>query len=172
MPSTKRTAKETGHELDTFLEGSYAYHSKYVRRNFSTLFSPFNILTPIHRSSPILFLFSLQIYLLYGLLGIHSSHPMLPQPMMQWPPSPSLRQLPLLAPSAAVDIGLQSQLGDTQSSLASHLDKVRAFGRRLEVMKRDARTLRETMEERRPERGRPETADLVHQHTRAHQSEA
>jgi hypothetical protein len=78
------------------------------------------------------------------------------------------------AASAAAVVDLQSQLRDTQSSLASHLDKVRALEGVLaeqEVMKREVRTLREMMEERRIEREGAETAHLVHQHTHAVESE-
>ena len=76
--------------------------------------------------------------------------------------------------SAAAVVDLQSQLRDTQSSLASHLDKVRALEGVLaeqEAMKREVRTLREMMEERRIEREGAETAHLVHQHTHAVESE-
>ena len=78
------------------------------------------------------------------------------------------------AASAAAVVDLQSQLRDTQSSLASHLDKVRALEGVLaeqEVMKREVRTLREMMEERRIEREGTETAHLVHQHTHSVESE-
>ena len=78
------------------------------------------------------------------------------------------------AASAAAVVDLQSQLRDTQSSLASHLDKVRALEGVLaeqEAMKREVRTLREMMEERRIERDGAETAHLVHQHTHAVESE-
>ena len=81
---------------------------------------------------------------------------------------------PSTAASAAAVIDLQSQLRDTQSSLASHLDKMRALEGVLaeqEVMKREVRTLREMMEERRHERENAETALLVHQHMHAHESE-
>lgn len=74
------------------------------------------------------------------------------------------------AASAAAVVDLQSQLRDTQSSLASHLDKVRALEGVLaeqEAMKREVRTLREMMEERRLEREGADTAHLVHQHTHA-----
>ena len=78
------------------------------------------------------------------------------------------------AASAAAVVDLQSQLRDTQSSLASHLDKVRALEGVLaeqEVMKREVRTLREMMEERRIERDGVETAHLVHQHTHSVETE-
>ena len=78
------------------------------------------------------------------------------------------------AASAAAVVDLQSQLRDTQSSLASHLDKVRALEGVLaeqEAMKREVRTLREMMEERRIEREGAEAAHLVHQHTHAADSE-
>ena len=78
------------------------------------------------------------------------------------------------AASAAAVVDLQSQLRDTQSSLASHLDKVRALEGVLaeqEAMKREVRTLREMMEEKRIEREGAETAHLVHQHTHAVESE-
>ena len=78
------------------------------------------------------------------------------------------------AASAAAVVDLQSQLRDTQSSLASHLDKVRALEGVLaeqEAMKREVRTLREMMEERKIEREGAETAHLVHQHTHAAESE-
>jgi hypothetical protein len=81
---------------------------------------------------------------------------------------------PSAAASAAAVIDLQSQLRDTQSSLASHLDKVRALEGVLaeqEVMKQEVRTLRQMMEERRLEREGAETAHLVHQHTHAHEPE-
>ena len=58
------------------------------------------------------------------------------------------------AVSASAVLDLQSQLRDTQSSLASHLDKVRALEGVIaeqEAMKREVRTLREVMEERRRE---------------------
>jgi hypothetical protein len=78
------------------------------------------------------------------------------------------------AASVAAVVDLQSQIRDTQSSLASHLDKVRALEGVLaeqEAMKREVRTLREMMEERRIEREGTETAHLVHQHTHAVESE-
>lgn len=78
------------------------------------------------------------------------------------------------AASAAAVVDLQSQLRDTQSSLASHLDKVRALEGVLaeqEAMKREVRTLREMMEERRLEREGSETAHLVHQHTQVLETE-
>jgi hypothetical protein len=78
------------------------------------------------------------------------------------------------AASAAAVVDLQSQLRDTQSSLASHLDKVRALEGVLaeqEAMKREVRTLREMMEERRIESVGAETAHLVHQHTHTVESE-
>jgi hypothetical protein len=67
--------------------------------------------------------------------------------------------------STAAVVDLQSQLRDTQSSLASHLDKVRALEGVLaeqEAMKREVRTLREMIE---LERVGAENAYLVHQHT-------
>jgi hypothetical protein len=78
------------------------------------------------------------------------------------------------AASAAAVVDFQSQLRDTQSSLASHLDKVRALEGVLaeqKAMKRGVRTLREMMKERRIEREGAETAHLVHQHTHAVESE-
>ena len=83
-------------------------------------------------------------------------------------PAATSPEQPSAAPSAAADIDLQSQLRDL---LPPIFDKVRAFGKRLEAMKREVRTLHEMMGERRPERGRPESADLVHQYTRAHELE-
>ena len=78
------------------------------------------------------------------------------------------------AASAAAVVDLQTQLRDTQSSLASHLDKVRALEGVLaeqEAMKREVRTLREMVEERRIEREGAEAAHLVHQHTQVVESE-
>ena len=72
------------------------------------------------------------------------------------------------AASAAAVVDLQSQLRDTQSSLASHLDKMRALEGVLaeqEAMKREVRSLREMMEERKLGREGTETAHLVHQHS-------
>ena len=72
---------------------------------------------------------------------------------------------PSTAASAAAVINLQSQLRDTQSSFASHLDKIRALEGVLakqEVMEREVRTLREMIEERRHKRENAETALLIH----------
>ena len=96
-------------------------------------------------------------------------------PIATAPPSVAASpEQPSVALSAAAVVDLQSQLHDTQSSLASHLDKMRALEGVLaeqEAMKREVRTLREMMEERRLERESAETAHLVHQHTHAHESE-
>lgn len=76
------------------------------------------------------------------------------------------------AASAAAVIDLQSQLRETQSSLSTHLDKVRALEGVLaeqEAMKREVRTLREMMEEGRLGRDGVETTH--HQHSHIHDSE-
>ncbi|KAF8956899.1 hypothetical protein BDZ97DRAFT_1925063 [Flammula alnicola] len=68
------------------------------------------------------------------------------------PEQPSVN--PSSSVSAAAVVDLQSQLRDTQSSLASHLDKVRALEGALaeqETIKREVSSLREMMEERRRE---------------------
>ncbi|KAF8816302.1 hypothetical protein BYT27DRAFT_7184144 [Phlegmacium glaucopus] len=100
-------------------------------------------------------------------------------PIATAPPSAAASpEQPSAAPSAAASAAavtdLQSQLRDTQSSLASHLDKVRALEGVLaeqEAMKREVRTLREMMEERRLEREREENALLAHQHPHTHEPE-
>ena len=107
-----------------------------------------------------------------------STTDMVAAPNATAPPSAASPEQASAAPSAAASaaavIDLQSQLRDTQSSLASHLDKVRALEGVLaeqEAMKQEVRTLREMMEERRLEREGAETAHLVHQHTHAHEPE-
>lgn len=98
--------------------------------------------------------------------------PIAPPSVTASPEQPSAA--PSAAASAAAVTDLQSQLRDTQSSLASHLDKVRALEGVMteqEAIKREVRTLREMMEERRLESERAETAHLVHQHTHSHESE-
>ena len=126
-----------------FIDRSHARYPRYmytrgVFGKFLLSFFSFFILvilTHIRRLSLVLFLPSLQICHPCGCLRKHLVLP--PLLLMLWRPSMAASPeqpsaAPSTAASAAAVIDLQSQLQDTPSSLASHLDKMcsgRCLGR-------------------------------------------
>ncbi|KAF8903870.1 hypothetical protein CPB84DRAFT_1845549 [Gymnopilus junonius] len=88
------------------------------------------------------------------------------------PEQPTSGAAATISASAVVD--LQSQIRDTQSSLASHLDKVRALEGVLaeqEAMKREVTNLREMMEERRRETETIKKQETEHPHAHGRESD-